>query len=68
MKTKMRSIFSILLCCIMVLGIFPVTAMASTSEPNQPFSFDVDKSVLQGGDVAPRQEAFTFELVYGIVS
>ena len=55
MKTKMRSIFSILLCCIMVLGIFPVTAMASTSEPNQPFSFDVDKSVLQGGDVAPRQ-------------
>lgn len=68
MKTKIRKVFSLLLCCIMVLGIFPVTVLAATADENpQPFSFAVDKSVVKGGDAAPGEETFTFELQYGMI-
>lgn len=67
MKTKMSKIVSVLLCLVMLLGMFQMTALASTSDPNKPFTFEVDKNVVQGGDVAPGEETFTFELVYGIV-
>ena len=68
MKSKRKLLLSLLLCCTMVLGIFTVTASAATSDPNpQPFSFEVDKSVVKGGDAAPGEETFTFELEYGTV-
>ena len=52
----------------MMLGIFTVTASAATADESpQPFSFEVDKSVVKGGDVAPGEETFTFELEYGTV-
>ncbi|MGN0628462.1 MAG: hypothetical protein ACI4IW_02410 [Oscillospiraceae bacterium] len=68
MKTKMSKIVSVLLCLVMLLGMFQMTALASTSEQYLPFSFEVDKNVVQGGDVAPGEETFTFELEYGIYS
>ena len=68
MKTKIRKMFGLLLCCIMVLGIFTVTVSAATAdETPRPFSFEVDKSVVKGGDVTPGEETFTFELVYGTI-
>ena len=68
MKTKIRKMFSLLLCCIMVLGIFPVTVSAATADDTpQPFSFEVDKTVVKGGDVTPGEETFTFELEYGTI-
>ena len=68
MKSKRKLLLSLLLCCTMVLGIFTVTASAATADPNpQPFSFEVDKSVVKGGDAAPGEETFTFELEYGTV-
>ena len=67
MKTKMSKIVSVLLCLVMLLGMFQMTALASTSDPNKSFSFEVDKNVVQGGDVAPGKETFTFEFVYGTV-
>ena len=65
MKTKMSKIVSVLLCLVMLLGMFQMTALAATSE--REFSFEVDKNVVQGGDVAPGKESFTFELVYGTI-
>ena len=65
MKTKMSKILSVLLCLVMLLGMFQMTALAATAEQEKPFSFRVDKNVVQGGDVAPGKETFTFELVYG---
>ncbi|MGN0626741.1 MAG: hypothetical protein ACI4IT_02090 [Oscillospiraceae bacterium] len=67
MKTKMSKIVSVLLCLVMLLGMFQMTALAATAEQYPPFTFEVDKNVVQGGNVAPGQETFTFELVYGIV-
>ena len=64
-KKNLRKLLSMLLCCIMVLGILPVTALAANTEGN--FRFDVDKNVVQGGSVAPGTETFTFELAYGTV-
>lgn len=65
-KKNLRKLLSMLLCCIMVLGILPVTALAANTEGN--FEFEVDKNVVQGGSVAPGTETFTFELAYGTVS
>lgn len=65
-KKNLRKLLSMLLCCIMVLGILPVTALAANTEGN--FTFEVDKNVEQGGSVAPGTETFTFELAYGTVS
>ena len=67
MKTKMSKIVSVLLCLVMLLGMFQMTALAATSEQYPEFSFEVDKNVVQGGDVAPGKETFTFELVYGTI-
>ncbi len=68
MKTKMRKMFGLLLCCIMVLGIFTVTVSAATADETPlPFSFEVDKTVVKGGDVTPGEETFTFELEYGTI-
>ena len=64
-KKNLRKLLSMLLCCIMVLGILPVTALAANTEGN--FRFEVDKNVVQGGSVAPGTETFTFELAYGTV-
>ena len=68
MKSKRNLLLSLLLCCTMVLGFFTVTASAATADESpQPFSFEVDKNVLKGGDVTPGEETFTFELVYGTI-
>ena len=68
MKTKIRKMFGLLLCCIMVLGIFTVTVSAATADETPlPFSFEVDKTVVKGGDVTPGEETFTFELEYGTI-
>ena len=68
MKTKIRKMFGLLLCCIMVLGIFTVTVSAATADETPlPFSFEVDNTVVKGGDVTPGEETFTFELEYGTI-
>ena len=66
MKKRTR-LFVMLLCCIMVFGLFSIAAEAATSDPQQPFSFDVDKNVVKGGEAAPGEENFTFELEYGTI-
>ena len=66
MKKRAR-LFVMLLCCIMVFGMFPITTNAATAETQQPFLFDVDKNVVKGGEAAPGEENFTFELEYGII-
>lgn len=68
MKSKRNLLLSLLLCCIMVLGTFTITVSASTgNEDPMPFSFEVDKIVVKGGDVTPGSETFKFELEYGTV-
>lgn len=67
MKKRAR-LFVMLLCCIMVFGMFPITTNAATSETQQPFAFEVDKTVVQGGEAVPGEENFTFELEYGTAS
>ena len=68
MKTKISLLLSLLLCCTMMLGIFTVTASAATADETPlPFSFEVDKTVVKGGDVTPGEETFTFELEYGTI-
>ena len=68
MKTKIRKMFGLLLCCIMVLGIFTVTVSAATADETPlPFSCEVDKTVVKGGDATPGEETFTFELEYGTI-
>lgn len=66
-KKNLRKLLSMLLCCIMVLGILPVTALAANTDTERDFGFQVDKNVVQGGSVAPGTETFTFELAYGTV-
>ena len=66
MKKRTR-LFVMLLCCIMVFGLFSIAAEAATSETQKPFSFDVDKNVVKGGEAAPGEENFTFELEYGTI-
>ena len=61
---KVSKLLGLLLCCVMLLGLLPATAFA---DPIQQFRFEVDKIVEQGGSVAPGEETFTFELVYGTV-
>ncbi len=60
---KVSKLLGLLLCCVMLLGLLPTTAFAADS--NIYFEFEVNKTVVQGGDVAPGEEIFTFELVYG---
>lgn len=70
MKTRIKTkrLVALLLCCVMVLVMLPVTALAATAdETPMPFSFEVDKTVVKGGDAVPGQETFTFELVYGAI-
>lgn len=67
-KKNLRKLLSMLLCCIMVLGILPVTALAANTDTEGNFRFGVDKNVVQGGSVAPGTETFTFELAYGTVT
>ena len=68
MKSKRNLLLSLLLCCTMMLGIFTVTASAATADETPlPFSFEVDKTVVKGGDVTPGEETFTFELEYGTI-
>ena len=68
MKSRRNLLLSLLLCCAMTLGISTVTASAATADENpQPFSFEVDKTVVKGGDVTPGEETFTFDLVYGTI-
>ncbi|MDD6236845.1 MAG: prealbumin-like fold domain-containing protein [Clostridiales bacterium] len=68
MKSRRNLLLSLLLCCTMTLGISTVTASAATADENpQPFSFEVDKTVVKGGDTVPGEETFTFDLVYGTV-
>lgn len=65
---KSKKIIALLISCIMLLGLLPITVLAANTDGNpQPFSFEVDKSVVQGGDVTPGEETFTFELEYGNV-
>lgn len=67
MKKKNRLI-GIVLSLVLVLGMLPVTVSAATAdETPQSFSFEVDKSVVKGGDATPGEETFTFELEYGTV-
>ena len=70
MKTRIKTkrLVALLLCCVMVLVMLPVTALAATAdETPMPFSFKVDKTVVKGGDAVPGTETFTFELVYGTI-
>ena len=68
MKSKRNLLLSLLLCCVMLLGLLPATAFAATADETPlPFSFKVDKTVTKRGDVTPGEETFTFELVYGTV-
>ena len=68
MKSKRNLLLSLLLCCVMLLGLLPATAFAATADEDPlPFSFAVDKTVKKGGDVDPGEETFTFELVYGTI-
>lgn len=66
MKKKNRLI-GIVLSLMLVLGLMPSVASAATSETEIPFSFEIDKNVVQGGEVAPGEETFTFELEYGTI-
>ena len=66
MKKKNRLI-GIVLSLVLVLGLMPSVASAATSETEKPFSFKIDKNVVQGGEVAPGEETFTFELEYGTI-
>lgn len=70
-KRITKKLLGLLLTCIMLLGLMPTVAMAATDnseQPTQPFWFAVKKTVEQGGNVAPGQETFEFELVYGEIS
>ncbi len=68
MKSRRHLLLSLLLCCTMLLGMLSVTVSAATADESPlPFSFDVDKNVVKGGDVTPGEETFTFELVYGTI-
>lgn len=65
---KASKLLGLLLCCVMLLGLLPATAFAATADEDpQPFTFEVDKNVVKGGDVAPGEETFTFELEYGTI-
>lgn len=64
---KVSKLLGLLLCCVMLLGILPVTALAANTDETKPFSFEVDKTVVKGGDATPGEETFTFELVYGTI-
>ena len=51
MKTKIRKMFGLLLCCIMVLGIFTVTVSAATAdETTLPLTYEVDKTDENGAE------------------
>ena len=65
---KASKLVGLLLCCVMLLGLLPATAFAATADETPlTFSFTVDKTVTKGGNVAPGEETFTFELVYGTI-
>lgn len=71
-------LLSILLCLMMVLGMLPITAQAEelgkvpgSSDTNTYEKADIEveipitKTVEQGGNVAPGEASFTFELLMG---
>ena len=71
-------LLSILLCLMMVLGMLPITAQAEelgkvpgSSDTNTYEKADIEveipitKTVEQGGNIAPGEESFTFELLKG---
>ena len=65
---KVSKLLGLLLCCVMLLGLLPATAFAATADETPlTFSFAVDKTVTKGGNVAPGEETFTFELAYGTI-
>ena len=65
---KASKLVGLLLCCVMLLGLLPATAFAATADETPlTFSFTVDKTVTKGGNVAPGEETFTFELAYGTI-
>ena len=65
---KVSKLLGLLLCCVMLLGLLPATAFAATADETPlTFSFTVDKTVTKGGNVAPGEETFTFELAYGTI-
>ena len=64
---KRNRIIGIVLSLMLVLGLMPTIASAAESDTQIPFSFEIDKNVKQGGEAAPGEETFTFELVYGTV-
>lgn len=64
---KRNRIIGIVLSLMLVLGLMPTMASAAESDTQIPFSFEIDKNVKQGGEAAPGEETFTFELVYGTV-
>ena len=71
-------LLSILLCLVMVLGMLPITAQAEewgkvpgSSDTNTYEKADIEveipitKTVEQGGNIAPGEASFTFELLKG---
>ena len=71
-------LLSILLCLVMVLGMLPITAQAEelgkvpgSSDTNTYEKADIEveipitKTVEQGGNIAPGEASFTFELLMG---
>ena len=71
-------LLSILLCLMMVLGMLPITAQAEelgkvpgSSDTNTYEKADIEveipitKTVEQGGNIAPSEASFTFELLMG---
>lgn len=71
-------LLSILLCLMMVLGMLPITAQAEewgkvpgSSDTNTYEKADIEveipitKTVEQGGNIAPGEASFTFELLMG---
>ena len=72
-------LLSILLCLVMVLGTLPITAQAEewgrvpgSSDTNTYEKADIEveipitKTVEQGGNIAPGEASFTFELLKGV--
>ncbi|MDY3653693.1 prealbumin-like fold domain-containing protein, partial [Dysosmobacter sp.] len=77
-RKNTAKLLSILLCLMMVLGMLPITAQAEewgkvpgSSDTNTYEKADIEveipitKTVEQGGNIAPGEASFTFELLMG---
>lgn len=64
---KRNRIIGIVLSLMLVLGLMPTIASAATGDPQQPFTFKIDKNVVQGGEAVPGEETFQFVLEYGTI-